>query len=284
MKISVVTNAFNQAEFLPAAVESVLGQQGAEIEYVIVDPGSSDGTPAVIEQLAARYPGCFTVLRDPDEGPADGLNKAFAQCSGDWFIYLNADDVFLTGAFEQAVLALQCHADAGAVIGSGYLVDAAGRYIRRAISTPFAARSFVYGGSFALQQSTFYRAAAFRAVAGFNVANRTSWDAEILFDMERAGLRLATVPGYWSLFRMQPNSITVSQRWADESKRTHARYFREIMARDPDWRDRLLRKFGRYWFRLVRPRATMARLIDHLAPSRQVFKEALSPEWFDAGH
>lgn len=279
MKISVVTNAFNQGAFLAAAAESVLSQHGVEIEYVIVEPGSTDITPEVIARLEQRYPGRFSVLRERDDGPADGLNRGFARCSGDWFVYLNADDAFLSGAFSGAAAAIARNPDAGAVIGSGYLVDENGGYLRRALSTPFTARSFVFGGSFALQQSTFYRADAFRAVGGFNSANRTSWDAEILFAMERAGFRLATVPGYWSLFRMQPNSITVSKRWADESARTHARYFREIIGREPTSVDRLRKCLSGPWYKVTRPAATLARLVDRLAPRRNVFAEAQRPAW-----
>lgn len=279
MKISVVTNAFNQGEFLAAAAESVLTQDGVDIEYIVIEPGSTDSTPAVIAALEARYPGRFTVLREKDDGPADGLNKGFARCTGDWFIYINADDAFLAGAFRQAAAALARNADAGAVIGSGYLCDENGGYLRRAISNAFSARRFVYGGCFALQQSTFYRADAFRAVGGFNTANRTSWDAEILFDLERKGYPVVTVPGYWSLFRMQPNSITVSQRWADESARVHARYFREVTGRDKVPADRWRARLTQAVTRIANPGATLARLVDAIAPRRHRFAEAQPPGW-----
>jgi glycosyltransferase involved in cell wall biosynthesis len=282
VKISVVTNAFNQGRFLAAAAESVLSQIGPEVEYVIIEPGSTDNTPAIIAALEIRYPGRFTVLRESDDGPADGLNKGFARCSGDWFVYLNADDAFLAGAFASAAAAIARHGDAGAVIGSGYLVDEGGRFIRRAISTPFSVRRFIYGGSFALQQSTFYRANAFRAVGGFNLTNHTSWDAEILFELEKAGFRRATVSGYWSLFRMQPHSITVSQKLADESARTHARYFRNVTGRDPGALDRAGKRLMWLWARVSRPAVTLARIMDQLAPRNHVFAEAQTPDWGDS--
>lgn len=279
MKISVVTNAYNQARFLAAAAESVLSQAGPEIEYFIVDPGSTDETPDVIERIAARYPGRFAVLREADDGPADGLNRAFARASGDWFVYLNADDAFLDGAFAQAATAIAANPLAGAVIGSGYIVDEEGRYLRRAYSTRFSARRFVRGTAFALQQSTFYRAEAYRAVAGFNADNRTSWDAELLVDLDRAGFPLETVPGFWSLFRMQPGSITVSQRLAEESRRTHERYFRETMGRERTEQDLRLRRLRQLADRLLHPVTSLARLRDMMAPPALVFAEAQTPDW-----
>lgn len=283
MKLSVVTNAFNQGRFLAAAAESVLSQTGPQVEYFIVDPGSTDETPRVIDRIRERYGNSFTLIEQHDDGPADGLNKAFEQASGDWFIYLNADDVFLPGAFAQAAQAIARHPKAGAVIGNGYLVDEHGRYLRRAISTRFSARRFVRGTAFALQQSTFYRAEAFREVGGFNLDNRTSWDAEILVDMDRAGFELVNASGYWSLFRMQPDSITVSQRSAAESARTHARYFREEFGRDATRADAVMRRVAQLTHRLSHPVATYRRLADAIAPRDHVFAEAQPPGWAEPG-
>ena len=279
MLISVVTNAYNQGRFLAAAAQSVLEQDGCEVEYLIVDPGSSDTTPQIIEALRARYPARFSVISEADNGPADGLNKAFAQARGNWFIYLNADDVFLTGAFAEAARIMARHPDAGAVIGNGYIVGENGEYLRRAISTRFTARRFVRGVAFALQQSTFYRAAPFREVGGFNLANTTSWDAELLIALDRAGHRLVNADGYWSLFRMQPDSITVSQRYAAESARTHQRYFKEIMGRDRTPIDNAVKPLRQWTDRLLHPRQTAMRIADQLRRKDHVFAEAQTPLW-----
>lgn len=279
MKISVVTNAFNQGEYLAAAAQSVLSQTGAEVEYIIVEPGSTDNTGRVLEQLGKVYPDRFTILSEKDDGPADGLNKGFAKATGEWLIYLNADDVFLPGAFEQAAGQMREHPNAGAIIGNGFITDKSGNFIRRAISTDFSARKFVNGTAFALQQSTFYNAAAFRTVGGFNLANSTSWDAELLVDFDRAGYPLVNADGFWSIFRMQPNSITVSQRFAKESLRTHRRYFREEMNREIEPRDVKIRKLRQLAHRIGNPRASVARLIDQYAPRSHQFREALSPDW-----
>lgn len=283
MKISVVTNAYNQGDYLAAAAESVLSQSGQdsgiEIEYWIVDPGSTDNTATVLKRLDEVYPGRFSILRDKDEGPADGLNRGFSNASGDWFVYLNADDAFLPGAFADATKYMAAHPHAGAIIGNGYIVDDDGRFIRRAISNHFTARRFALGLSFALQQSTFYRADVFRKIGGFNIENKTSWDAELLIDLDRAGYDLVNGQGYWSLFRMQPNSITVSQRLAEESVRTHRRYFREEMGRDRQPGDQILRRVRQIGQRFATPAITFARLQDRFAPSDRIFEEARSPRW-----
>jgi cation diffusion facilitator CzcD-associated flavoprotein CzcO len=180
--------------------------------------------------------------------------------------YLNADDLYLPGCFRAAAQAAGKHPQAAAIYADGYKANAEGKVIRRVVSTNFSPRKFVYGGALVLQQSTFYRAQAFRAVGGFNLQNRTSWDAELLLDMALKKLPLVHVPGYWSVFRIHDASITGSQRLAEESRRTHARYFQDVMGRQRNTIDRLAAKLVRSYSLLVEPRATAALFGDRVAP------------------
>jgi glycosyltransferase involved in cell wall biosynthesis len=265
MKISIVTNAFNQARFLASAMESVLSQEWPDVEYMVVDPGSTDETPDVIRAFNAKYPGRIIHIQERDGGPADGLNKAFARATGDLFGYLNADDVYLPGCLRAAVAAAERHPKCAAIYGDGFRADEKGTLGRRVISTRFNPRLFVYGGALVLQQSTFYRADAFRAIGGFNTANRTSWDAELLLQMSLRGMQLVHVHGYWSVFRIHPESITGSQRLHNESRATHARYFRTVMGRDRTTLDEVLRRIVFGYSCLREPRATALRVMDRVA-------------------
>ena len=98
MKFSVVTISFNQIEFLEEALKSVFCQKGVEIEFIVVDPGSTDGSRELIDRYREQID---HVLFEPDAGPADGLNKGFALATGDIYCYLNSDDVFETDAFRR---------------------------------------------------------------------------------------------------------------------------------------------------------------------------------------
>ncbi len=201
IKISIVTNAFNQGKYLEAAMTSVLSQDWPDVEYLVVDPGV---------QTALRYP------------------------------------------------------KAAAIYADGYMSNAEGKIVARVISTRFSAKKFVYGGALVLQQSTFYRADAFRAVGGFNCENRTSWDAEILLDMALRDMSLVHVPGYWSVFRIHPESITGSQRMADESRKTHARYFQEVIGREKEPLDSVSAKLALGYTLLTEPRGLVARIRDFM--------------------
>ena len=263
-RVSVVTVSFNQAQFLERAIRSVLDQDHDDIEYIVVDPGSTDGSRDIIARYRDRI---AEVIREPDRGPADGLNKGFAAATGDIYAYLNADDAFLAGAIRAAVAAFDRHPDAGIVAGHGYIVDAAGKVVRRFRSAPFTPWRFVHGAATVMQQSTFFRASAFNATTGFNLANRTSWDAELLLDMALAGARVRIAQGYWSLFTVHPDSITGSRRRHDEYLVDRRRWFRRVTGREQRTTDRLV----------LFP---LARLLRWLGDPRGLWER--SKDWFAA--
>lgn len=245
-------------------MSSVLTQGWPEVEYLVVDPGSRDDTPEIIRGFQQRFPGRIVYITERDSGPADGLNRAFARATGDLLGYLNADDFYLPGCLQAVARAADRFPGAAAIYADGYKADADGKIVSRIISTTFGARRFVYGGALVLQQSTFYRANAFREVGGFNIQNRTSWDAELLLDMSLRSMQLVHVPGYWSVFRVHAESITGSQRLAEESRSTHARYFKTVMGRERTALDRALAKFVLGFTLLTEPRGLVMRIRNRL--------------------
>lgn len=253
-------------------MESVLSQDWPEIEYLVVDPGSRDNTTEIIGRFRQRYPGRIIHIAERDNGPADGLNRAFARATGDLFGYLNADDYYLPRCLREAVEAARKNPEAAALYADGYQADDEGRILRRIISTSFSAKKFVYGGTLVLQQSTFYRASAYRSIGGFNVENRTSWDAELLLEMSLRRMQVVHVPAFWSVFRIHAESITGSQRLAEESRKTHARYFKTVVGREKNLADRFASKAMLGYTLLTEPRGLVARLSDRLRSAKQNLK------------
>lgn len=249
-------------------MESVLSQNWPSLEYLVVNPGSTDETQEIIHELDRKYPGRIIHITERDNGPADGLNKGFARATGDLFGYLNADDIYLNGCFRSAVEAAMKFPNAAAIYADGYVANAEGKVVKHVISTNFSAKAFVYGGVLVLQQSTFYRAEAFRAVGGFNLENRTSWDAEILLDMSLRKMPLVHVSGYWAIFRIHEESITGSQRFAEQSRLTYARYFEKVMGRPKKPIDELAAKMLKGYWLLRDPHAAVVKLQDILGMSK----------------
>lgn len=261
MKLSIVTISFNQAEYLERAMLSVLDQNYDDVEYIVVDAGSSDGSRDIIERYRDRI---AHIVMEPDEGPADGLNKGFALASGDICGYLNADDEFLPGAFRQAMECFRNQPEVDVICGHGYLVDASGTPYRRFRSDLFDARRYALGGVTVMQQSTFFRRAAFAAVGGFNAGNETSWDGELMLEMSLAGMRFAVADHYWSIFRIHPVSISGSQRMREESRRRWDIYFERYFGRPPRRGDAVMKLWARIQKRLHDPIGLWVRVSDAL--------------------
>lgn len=121
--VSILTPSFNQARWLRDNIASVEAQTYPNIEHVIADGGSSDGSVELLRAApAVRW------LSEPDEGQADALNKAFVLSSGEIIGWLNSDDgYFSTTAVEEVVDLFEAHPDVDIVYGHAVVVDADGR-------------------------------------------------------------------------------------------------------------------------------------------------------------
>lgn len=210
LSMGVVTLSFNQVGYLSQAIESVSVGDPRRLRYVIVDPGSTDGSREIIKKYAGRF---HATCLEADRGPADGLNKGFGLCGGDILGYLNSDDRFVAGALDFALAYFANNPDIDVLLGSIRIVDGSGRIsIRCRPVERFDPALHVAGACNVWQQATFFRRKAFEAVGGFNVDNPISWDSELVVDLMLKGCRL----GYTHLalgdFRQYEESLTGSSR------------------------------------------------------------------------
>ncbi|OQW92616.1 MAG: hypothetical protein BWK78_01140 [Thiotrichaceae bacterium IS1] len=208
MKISIVTISFNQARFLEACIQSVLNQNYGDIEYIIVDPGSSDGSREIIK----RHSDSFShILFEKDEGPADGLNKGFSYATGDIFCYINSDDIFLPGAFQTvANYFSRLSKKVDVIYGNGLYINATNEVVEKMFSSYFSLRRLALGACSVIQQATFFKQESFHKTNGFSVDNRTCWDRELLVDLAIAGARFKHVPESLGCFRIYNESSSGS--------------------------------------------------------------------------
>jgi len=206
LRISVVTISFSQGRFLRECMDSVLSQDHDDVEYIVVDSGSVDGSREII----ADYGGRVTPIFEPDLGPADGLNKGFALATGDVFGFINADDALLPGALTCVARAFASRPDVDVICGCGYFIDVEGRRQRLLVPSRFTPWLYVHGAVTVFQQGTFFRRTSFETVKGFNTENRIAWDGELFLDMSLSGARFARINDNLALFRLHDASITGS--------------------------------------------------------------------------
>ena len=146
MKLSIVTVAHNAEVTIAAAVASVVGQRqdGFDLEYIIVDGASTDGTLAALEPYRD---GIAHIISEPDRGLYDAMNKGVATATGDFIGILNADDTYAHTGVLAAVAARLEETSAKALYGDlDYVAaDGTGRIVRRWRSGEKGPRSFLQG-------------------------------------------------------------------------------------------------------------------------------------------
>lgn len=124
MRVSIVTPSYQQAPFLEAAIRSVLEQDYPDIEYFVIDGGSTDGSVDIIRRYEGRLAGWVS---ERDEGQGEAVNKGFSRASGDVIGWVNSDDLFQPGAVRAAVESLLRNPQAGMVYGDVVSIDGEGR-------------------------------------------------------------------------------------------------------------------------------------------------------------
>ena len=116
MKISIVTISYNQKQYLKACIDSILTQAECELEYIVVDAGSTDGSRELIESYGDQVIKVF----ERDDGPADGLNKGFACATGEVYGFINSDDYLLPGALKRVTEFFLAHPNNAFMTGEGF--------------------------------------------------------------------------------------------------------------------------------------------------------------------
>lgn len=115
MKISIVTVVFNAVNDIERTVKSIINQQGVNLEYIVIDGGSTDGTLAILE----RYKSFITTLiSEPDKGIYDAMNKGLALTTGDWIQFKNAGDWFVDEALSEFQSFALKHSEAKIIYGN----------------------------------------------------------------------------------------------------------------------------------------------------------------------
>jgi len=247
--VSVITPSYNQARYLEATIQSVLGQDYPEIEYIIVDGGSTDGSVDLIQRYSNRL-GWWVSERD--QGQTDAINKGFTRARGQILAWLNSDDVYLPGAVSQAVAYLKAHPEAGMVYGNTNFIDENGKEIGQFNAAPTDLRLLRQGYVHIPQQASFFRADLWRKVGPLDPSFYFAMDYDLWVRLAKLG-PLAYTPQLWASFRLHGSGKTIAadDRCWPEMLRVHYRdggsalsvivakyYLRKLAAPFINWRRR----------------------------------------------
>jgi glycosyltransferase involved in cell wall biosynthesis len=219
--LSILVPTLNCRRFIRSALESTAAIDDLDVEILVQDGGSSDGTLEVIAELGADG---VHVVSESDSGQADALNRALARASGEWVLWLNADDVVDAAAVTR--LAPELHTDNDMVYGDFALIDAEGKRFKTYIAPcNFTPGQVLERGSPVFSGSALFRRDPLVSAGGFDRTLDYCMDYELFVRLATWTKRVYR-PGVLGSLRIHPDAKGSSARWSflGEHRRVQARY------------------------------------------------------------
>ena len=208
LSFSIVTCSYQQGPFIDAAMRSVLDQDYGNLEYIVVDGGSTDGSIDTIRRYADRL---AYWVSEPDRGQSDALIKGFARARGDIQGWLCSDDLLLPGALKAVAGFFVRHPEACAVYGDALWIDAMGNPLRPKKEPGFHRLAFLFDHNYVPQPSMFWRRSLYERVGGLDTSFHLAMDSD-LWERFSCATRIAHLPRYLSCMRYYPEQKTRARR------------------------------------------------------------------------
>ena len=202
-KVSVVMPSYNQGQFIEESIRSVLLQGYTNLEYIIIDGGSTDGSVDIIRRYA---PWLTSWTSEPDAGQSDAINKGWQHCTGDVLAWLNSDDLYAPDALRQVGERFAADMTLGLVYGEINVLDDAGR-TSGAIGYHARESQMLAALELPYQPASFFSAAIIRQIGGLDVSLRYVMDVDILLRV-MANARAARIAAPLASFRIHAESKT----------------------------------------------------------------------------
>ncbi|MGQ0553280.1 MAG: glycosyltransferase [Planctomycetota bacterium] len=221
--ISLVTPSFNQAAFLERTIRSVAGQDYADLQYIVQDGGSTDGTADVLKRYAHQMTDAFS---RKDRGQSHAINLGFEQTSGEIMAWLNSDDILLPGTLRYVAEYFTAHPDVDVVYGHRVLIDEHDGEIGRWVLPPHD-QDVLSWADYVPQETLFWRRTAWdRAGGSIDESFQFAMDWDLLLRLRGSGASMVRLPRFLAAFRVhsaQKTSARINDLGAREMTRLRER-------------------------------------------------------------
>jgi glycosyltransferase involved in cell wall biosynthesis len=204
--VSVVIPSFNQAHYLEFTIRSILEQDYSNIEILLVDGGSTDGSLEIIQRYAHRL---AWWVSEKDRGQTDAINKGFARAKGQILAWLNSDDTYEPGAVTEAVAFLQAHPEVGLVYGNANFIDGKGSIIGHFPAARTDYQRLRNGYVHIPQQAAFWCADLWKKVGPLDPSFYFAMDYDLWVRLA-AQAPIEYIPRLWANFRLHSTGKTVA--------------------------------------------------------------------------
>jgi glycosyltransferase involved in cell wall biosynthesis len=201
-KISIVTPSYNQAQFLERTILSVLNQNYPNLEYIIIDGGSTDGSMEIIKKYE-KYLSYW--VSEKDKGQSHALNKGFERVTGELVGWQNSDDIYLPGAFEKVIEVFKNKPDYDVYFGNIYFIDEHDSIIRDLRFVKFSPFSLICEGTVLANQSTFFSKKIIKSYK-LNEDFKFTMDYEYYFRIRNSNFIF--IPHFLGAFRLHSSAKT----------------------------------------------------------------------------
>lgn len=238
-KITVVTPSYNQARFIEATMQSVLKQDYPNLEYIVIDGGSTDGSLEIIH----KYSGQLSYwISEPDRGQSDALIKGFQKATGDICCWLCSDDLLMPGTLYSVANFFWHVSDAQFVYGDTFWIDDHDSIIQRRKETGFNRFISLYEHNFVPQPSAFWKRSLYEEVGGLNPDLNVTMDFDLWVRFSEV-TQVHHIRQYWSCMRLHPEQKTQRLREVAivEGRLIRQRYYGD----EPTWSEGVKRWLAR---------------------------------------
>lgn len=216
-KISIITVCFNAEKYIEQTIKSVIEQKDCDVEYIVIDGASTDNTPDIIKQYGA---GITIWISEPDDGIANAMNKGVQLATGDYLLFLHADDYFAdVDVVSKALSYMTSNAD---IYAFDVIYKTRCKEVRKR-TRPFGVRT--YFKTPVMHQGAFCKKELFEQVGGFDDSLAIAMDYDFFYKAYQLGALMKI--HHQALSIMRDTGISSRQDWPSlkqrfaEEKRVH---------------------------------------------------------------
>lgn len=203
-RISVITPSFNQGEFLEETVQSVINQNYPNLEYIVIDGGSTDTSIEIIKKYESHL---AYWVSEKDNGQSHSVNKGFRRATGEIIGWLNSDDTYLQNAFERIITLFKDNPDVDVIYGNFVYIDNHGNWLRKRKVFKNLTIEMLLDHDYIGQPALFFRRSIFEKIGYLDESLHYSMDWDFVIRL-RKNYAMLHCPFYLATYRVNKNTKT----------------------------------------------------------------------------